>query len=93
MTSGFRAYRADLLRTIDLEAVRADGYAFQIEMTYRTAQLGGRILEVPIHFVDREFGTSKMSGAIVVEALILVTRWAIGRTWPPRRRAPSPPST
>jgi dolichol-phosphate mannosyltransferase len=87
MTSGFRAYRGDFLRSIDLQAVRADGYGFQIEMAYRTARLGGRIEEVPIRFVDREFGTSKMSGAIVVEALLLVTRWGIARAWSMLRRA------
>jgi dolichol-phosphate mannosyltransferase len=79
MTSGFRAYRSELLRNINLDAVRAEGYGFQIEMTYRTAQLGGRILEVPIRFVDRESGTSKMSGAIVAEALVLVTYWGVAR--------------
>src|SRR6202043_774422 len=72
LTSGFRAYRAELLRSIDLDAVRADGYGFQIEMTYRAAQLEARIREVPIRFIDRELGTSKMSSAIVVEALVLV---------------------
>jgi dolichol-phosphate mannosyltransferase len=81
MTSGFRAYRADLLWAIDLGAVRAEGYAFQIEMTYRAAQKEARICEVPIRFVDRELGTSKMSGAIVAEALLLVTQWGIRRVW------------
>jgi dolichol-phosphate mannosyltransferase len=81
MTSGFRAYRADLLRCIDLDAVRAEGYAFQIEMTYRSALVGAAICEVPIRFVDRELGTSKMSSAIVLEALALVTRWGVARAW------------
>jgi dolichol-phosphate mannosyltransferase len=79
MTSGFRAYRAEILRRIALEEVRADGYGFQIEMTYRAAQAGGRIQEVPIRFVDRELGESKMSGGIIVEALLLVTRWGVAR--------------
>jgi len=74
-TSGFRAYRASILRAIDLDGVRADGYGFQIEMTYRVIQNGGRVLEVPIRFVDRTLGESKMSGRIVIEALVLVTRW------------------
>jgi dolichol-phosphate mannosyltransferase len=86
MTSGFRAYRAAVLRLLDLDGVRADGYGFQIEMAYRTAQLGGRIVEVPIRFVDREHGSSKMSGAIIVEALLLVTRWGIARAWSTRIR-------
>ena len=79
MTSGFRAYRAELLRRMDLDSVRADGYGFQIEMTYRAAQRGARIAEVPIRFVDRELGESKMSSRIVVEALTLVTRWGVVR--------------
>jgi len=76
-TSGFRAYRADALRGIDLGSVEASGYGFQIEMAYRVARNHGRIAEVPIVFRDRVAGTSKMSMAIVVEALSLVTRWGI----------------
>lgn len=79
MTSGFRVYRAGLLRRMDLDSVRADGYGFQIEMTYRAAEAGARITEVPIRFVDREAGQSKMSSAIVMEALALVTRWGLAR--------------
>ncbi len=79
MTSGFRAYRAALLRAMDLDTVRADGYGFQIEMTYRAAQRGARIAEVPIRFVDREAGESKMSSGIILEALALVTWWGIHR--------------
>jgi dolichol-phosphate mannosyltransferase len=75
MTSGYRVYRASLLREMELDTVRADGYGFQIEMTYRAASRGARISEVPIRFVDRERGQSKMSSRIVVEALHLVTRW------------------
>jgi dolichol-phosphate mannosyltransferase len=76
-TAGFRAYRADLLDRIDLDAVRADGYGFQVEMTYETRLAGGRIVEVPIRFGDRTLGTSKMSVRIVVEALVLVTVWGV----------------
>jgi dolichol-phosphate mannosyltransferase len=79
MTSGFRIYRAELLQALEIETVSADGYAFQIEMAYRAAQRRARIAEVPISFVDREMGKSKMSGAIVVEAVLLVTRWGISR--------------
>lgn len=79
MTSGFRVYRASLLKIMDLDSVRADGYGFQIEMTYRAASAGARITEVPIRFVDRTAGQSKMSSSIVVEALGLVTRWGIAR--------------
>ena len=84
-TAGFRVYRATALRAIDFETVRADGYGFQIEMTYRSRLAGQSIAEVPIAFVDREFGESKMSSSIIVEALVLVTKWGaqriIGRGW------------
>lgn len=76
-TSGFRAYRADILRRIDLGGVRADGYGFQIEMAYRVAGMGGEVREVPIHFRDRVNGESKMSGRIISEALMLVTLWGL----------------
>ena len=76
-TAGFRAYRADILRKIDAFAVRADGYGFQVEMAYRVARVGGRIVEVPITFTDRVEGTSKMSWRIVAEAFLLVTGWGI----------------
>ena len=76
-TSGFRAYRATMLQLIDLDSVRADGYGFQIEMAWRVTQKRGRIVEVPIAFVDRELGTSKMSKNIVFEALRLVTVWGV----------------
>ncbi len=78
-TSGFRAYRADALRSIDLDAVRAEGYGFQIEMVHQVLQHGGEVVEVPIRFVDRVEGKSKMSMYIVVEALALVTWWACKR--------------
>ena len=78
-TSGFRAYRAEALRRIDLEAVRAEGYGFQIEMVYQVIQHGGHVTEVPIRFVDRVEGESKMSMHIVIEALLLVTWWAFKR--------------
>jgi dolichol-phosphate mannosyltransferase len=86
MTAGFRVYRADLLRFMELDTVKADGYGFQVEMTYRAARLGARIVEVPIRFVDREQGKSKMSYQIVVEALWLVTRWGVSRRFEMLRR-------
>lgn len=89
-TSGFRAYRAEMLQAIDLGAVRADGYGFQIEMTYRVAQRGARIVEVPIRFVDRVLGESKMSARIIVEALVLVTRWGLQRGMSRLRRRGTP---
>jgi dolichol-phosphate mannosyltransferase len=80
-TSGFRAYRAVALRAADLDHVRANGYGFQVEMTYRVARAGGRIAEVPIEFRDRVAGSSKMSSRIVVEAFFLVTRWGLRDRW------------
>jgi dolichol-phosphate mannosyltransferase len=77
LTAGYRAYRTAIVERIDIDAVRAEGYGFQVEMTYFVAQAGGRIVEVPIKFVDRVRGTSKMSSAIVVEAMGLVTWWGI----------------
>ncbi|MFN2389730.1 MAG: polyprenol monophosphomannose synthase [Actinomycetota bacterium] len=76
-TSGFRAYRADALRSQDLSDVRSEGYAFQIEMAWRIYRAGGRVAEVPIVFVERAHGRSKMSKRIVVEALTAVPRWAL----------------
>ena len=78
-TSGFRAYAASVLERIDLDRVRAEGYGFQIEMTYQAKRAGALIVEVPIRFVDRAEGESKMSMFIVVEALGLVTWWGIAR--------------
>ena len=76
-TSGYRAYRSDAMAEIDFHTVRADGYGFQIEMAYRVLAAGKTVREVPISFVDRIRGTSKMSGRIVVEALVLVTWWGV----------------
>src|SRR5271170_3918524 len=78
-TAGYRAYSARILRQLDLDRIRAEGYGFQIEMTYRASQHGATITEVPISFVDRAAGESKMSSFIVVEALGLVTWWGFGR--------------
>ncbi len=76
-TSGYRAYRSPALAEIDFNSVRADGYGFQIEMAYRVLAIGGNVKEIPISFTDRVRGTSKMSGRIVVEALVLVTWWGL----------------
>jgi glycosyltransferase involved in cell wall biosynthesis len=77
-TSGYRVYRADTLRRIGLDGVQADGYGFQIEMTYRTVRAGLSVVEVPIAFRDRVAGTSKMHRDIVLEAFKLVTVWGLG---------------
>ena len=74
LTAGFKAWKAATLHGIDLGAVSARGYGFQIEMTYRTLRAGFQVREVPIMFVDRRVGLSKMSGSIFFEALTLVWR-------------------
>lgn len=76
-TAGFRAYRAEVLDAIDFRKTIANGYAFQMELAYRLAAWGGRIDEVPIAFTDRVRGESKMSGKIMAESMLLVTRWGI----------------
>jgi dolichol-phosphate mannosyltransferase len=74
LTGGFKCFRADVLRAIDLPSVRSRGYAFQVELTYRALVRGFRVVEVPIVFRDRELGTSKMSWRITAEAAWLVPR-------------------
>jgi dolichol-phosphate mannosyltransferase len=69
LTGGFKCYRRTVLETIDLDAIHSKGYAFQIETTYRTLRQGFGVVEVPITFADREVGGSKMSKAIVAEAI------------------------
>jgi dolichol-phosphate mannosyltransferase len=69
LTGGFKCFRREVLERIDLGAVHSKGYAFQIEMTYRAIKKGFKVVEVPIRFVDRTEGSSKMSRAIVVEAV------------------------
>ena len=69
LTGGFKCFRREVLEAIDLDAVSARGYAFQIETTYRALRAGFRVVEMPITFVDREAGSSKMSRAIVLEAI------------------------
>jgi dolichol-phosphate mannosyltransferase len=77
LTGGFKAWRATMLSQVPFDGVRAGGYVFQIEMTYRASRLGARVEEVPITFKDRRVGQSKMSRRIVVEALFVVMslRW------------------
>jgi dolichol-phosphate mannosyltransferase len=94
-TSGYRAYRADALRAIELANTKANGYGFQIELAYRVSRWGGRIAERPITFTDRVRGSSKMSSRIIAEAMLLVTWWGLRDRVRGRRRlgtAPPPPS-
>ncbi|MGO8957825.1 MAG: polyprenol monophosphomannose synthase [Streptosporangiaceae bacterium] len=78
-TGGYRAYRAQTLRDLSLHDVRSQGYCFQIELTARAARARKVITEVPITFTERTRGTSKMSKAIVAEALLRVTQWGVTR--------------
>jgi dolichol-phosphate mannosyltransferase len=78
-TAGFRIYSADILRRINLTAIKSEGYSFQIEMTRAVHLNGGSIVEVPITFREREQGVSKMSKKIVREAMTLVTLWGLKR--------------
>ncbi len=79
MTAGFRVYQADLVRRLDLNSIEAQGYGFQVEMTYQTQKLGAKVIEIPIQFIERENGVSKMTFEIVIEAFLLCTKWGILR--------------
>lgn len=79
LTAGYRIYSAKLLGKLPLSKMQAHGYGFQVEMTLRSSQAGAKIIEVPIHFVERESGESKMTLGIVLEAFLLCTRWGIAR--------------
>ncbi|MDQ1602215.1 MAG: dolichol-phosphate mannosyltransferase [Actinomycetota bacterium] len=90
-TGGFRVFRRQTLEAIGLDDVASTGYCFQVDLAWRTQRLGLTVVEVPIEFVERQYGRSKMSGAIVREALWRVTVWGAGRparAWQ-RRREPA----
>jgi dolichol-phosphate mannosyltransferase len=74
-TGGFRAYRAEVLRRLDLDGIESQGYCFQIDLTWRILRADGHLVEVPITFVEREAGESKMSRSIIGEAFVKVTVW------------------
>jgi dolichol-phosphate mannosyltransferase len=76
-TSGYRAYRADMLKTVDYGSTRAKGYGFQMELAYRVRRAGGKIVEVPIVFTDRVRGHSKLTMSVAAEELTLVTWWGV----------------
>lgn len=77
-TSGFKCFRRSVIESIDLDKIRSDGYSFQIEMNYRCMEKGFKIQEVPIIFIDRHAGTSKMSKKIVREAVLMVWKLKLG---------------
>jgi dolichol-phosphate mannosyltransferase len=74
LTSGYKAFRRTVLESIHLDEVRSEGYSFQIELTYRAVLKGFRVAEVPIVFIDRRVGQSKMSGNVFLEAVLMVPR-------------------
>ncbi|MCG3174084.1 MAG: Undecaprenyl-phosphate mannosyltransferase [Myxococcota bacterium] len=78
LTGGFKCFRRAVLEAIDLDTVKSNGYSFQIELTYRTLQKGFRVVETPIVFVDREYGQSKMSRKIFLEAVQMVWKLRLG---------------
>lgn len=78
-TSGLRIYNADLLKRMDISTIRSEGYCFQIEMTRRVISRGGSIGEIPITFIERAHGVSKMSFAIALEAVLRITSWGLLR--------------
>ena len=84
-TSGFKCFRRSLIESIDLDRIKSDGYSFQIEMHFRSAELGARICEVPIIFIDRRVGQSKMSKRIVREAVLMVWKLKLGSLFRRRR--------
>lgn len=76
-TAGFRVYRASALRAMGLQGVESQGYCFQVDLTMRAVRSGLRVVEVPITFVEREVGVSKMGRDIITEALVNVTKWGV----------------
>ena len=86
-TAGFRLFRRATLEAIDLGAVRSTGYVFQTDLAYRTLTRGLRVTEVPIEFIERERGDSKMSGQVASESLKLITRWGLSERRAQLRRS------
>lgn len=86
MTAGFRVYAASLLKKLHLDNLSARGYSFQVEMTRKSEEANAKIAEVPITFIEREFGVSKMSKGIVLEAMLLVTRLGLRRIFTNEKR-------
>ncbi|WP_407668038.1 polyprenol monophosphomannose synthase [Nocardioides jensenii] len=80
-TAGFRVFRRSTLEAIDIDTVESTGYVFQTDMAWRTLQTGGTVVEVPIEFIERERGDSKMSGSVASESLKRITRWGLHERW------------
>lgn len=81
LTAGYRVYRDTALRRIGLENLQSQGYSFQVDLTLRALRAGLEVIELPITFVNRATGTSKMSGAVVAEALWRITQWGVAARW------------
>ena len=79
LTAGYRLFRAETLRAIDLSSVRSVGYCFQADLAVRTLEAGLRVVEVPIDFLERERGQSKLSGSVATESLRRITGWGLSR--------------
>jgi dolichol-phosphate mannosyltransferase len=77
-TSGFRAWKAEALAAVDPATCASTGYGFQVEMVWRAVRAGLMVVEIPIRFMDRQRGTSKMSPVIAAEAMLRVTQWGLG---------------
>jgi dolichol-phosphate mannosyltransferase len=92
ITGGYRAFRRSTLEALKLDQVESVGYGFQVDLAWRVAKLGLKIVECPITFVERELGASKMSGNIVVEAMINVTKWGLASPWAALTRKKTPVS-
>lgn len=86
-TAGYRAYHAATLRQVNLDEVESQGYCFQVDMTVRALRVGAQVVEVPIEFIERDRGESKMSFAIIREALWKVTVWGLSRPFTRKRKA------
>jgi len=81
VTGGYRAFRRTTLEKLNLDQIESVGYGFQVDLAWRVAKMGLKIVECPITFVERELGASKMSGNIVVEAMLNVTKWGLTARW------------
>lgn len=81
ITAGYRAFRRTTLEKLDFDAIESRGYGFQVDLAWRVAKMGLKVVEVPVTFVERELGSSKMSGNIVVEAMLNVTKWGLAERW------------
>ncbi len=92
-TAGYRLFRTSALERIDLEAVRSVGYVFQTDLAARAVRAGLRVREVPIDFVERQRGESKMNGAVATESLRMITRWGVAERRAQLRRAFQRPGT